>query len=87
MEKWDIENETSGGIFDFRNGFCGKFWPRKRYNITHLGLLNFSPLCPIGRPSLPEPCHNGLGHPSQLIVPYPTFIHLDWLRLGRCYIH
>ena len=58
MEKWDIQNETSGSIFDFRNGFCGKFWPRKRYNITYLGLLNFSPLCPIGRPSLPEPCHN-----------------------------
>ena len=56
MEKWDFENRTSGSIFDFRNGFYGKFWPRKRYNITYLGIVNFLLLCPICRPSLPEPC-------------------------------
>ena len=56
MEKWDLENRTSGSIFDFRNGFYGKFWPRKRYNITYLGIVNFLLLCPICRPSLPEPC-------------------------------
>ena len=56
MEKWDIENKTSGSIFDFRNGFYGKFWSRKRYNITNFGIVNFAPLCPTCRPSILEPC-------------------------------